>query len=414
MSKNYILNLETNKIELHFEKSDYLALSAEQKKELKSSYLWSKTANAWVSRSTNNHYSAIRTAKKLGFTEEERIGERLSYEEQLERKTEKAEHRIERYEQYADNAENRGKAMQSELEKYRGDIAFFTQPIITGHAGSQAFGNRRQKIFDRYFKGFEEYRKSEYFKEKAETAQMTANKVQLKDPVYLNNRIEECNKNIRQLEKNIVHYEQIIYDKNNNIAVSSFYEQKSITEIEKYLNDTIDKVEWEMDKLAFMQNCMDEVGGFKFSKENIQVGYIVKIKSWGKCEIVSAGPKNISFKILEGGASGGVLTECYAAITEVLEVKEQEKVNNPYQVGDVLCKHRPADDSIYKAYQVIKVTTTGVKLQEITIANGIPNKDSFTNSKPAQKKVVKSKYSDWIGVYMDDWQLHKYNEQVAK
>lgn len=414
MAKSYILNLETSKVELHFEKAEYTALTAEQKAELKHAYLWSRTANAWVSRSISNHYYAIQTAKKLGFTEEERVGQRLSYEEQLDRKAERAEQRAERYEGYADNATKRGQAMQSELESYHGDIAFFTQPIIAGHAGSQAFAKRRQRIFDRYHKGFEEYRKSAYFRDRAETAQQTADKRQLKDPIYLNNRIKECNKHIKQLEKNIVSYEQIIYNKTNNIPVSSFYESKPIADIEGYLNDAIAKAEWEMDKLAFMENCMDEVGGYKFSKDNVKVGYTAKIKRWGKCEIVSAGPKNITFKILEGGAAGGVLTECYAAILEILEVKELEgKLSNPYNVGDILCKHRPVDDSIYKAYQVIKVTVTGIKLQEIAVVNGLPVKDNFVDPKPVQKKVVKSKFSDWIGVYIDNWQLHKYNEPAA-
>jgi len=257
MSKHYVKNLETGKIELHFSKSEYQALSDELKKELKRSYLFSGTSKAWVSRSIHNQWGAIETAKKLGFIEEKKIGERLSYEEQLERKQEKAEHRADRYDQYAENANNRGKAMQSELEKYRGDIAFHTQPIISGHAGSQAFGRRRQKIYDRYHKGFEEYRKSEYFQDRAETARQTANATQLKNPIYLNNRIEECNKSIRKLEKNLVYYDDILYKKNNNEEISSFYQEKTAEQIQGYLNDTIDKIEWQMDKLAFLQNCMD-------------------------------------------------------------------------------------------------------------------------------------------------------------
>lgn len=34
----YIHNLETNKIELHFDKSEYMGLSDEQKKEIKSNF----------------------------------------------------------------------------------------------------------------------------------------------------------------------------------------------------------------------------------------------------------------------------------------------------------------------------------------------------------------------------------------
>jgi hypothetical protein len=38
-----------------------------------------------------------------------------------------------------------------------------------------------------------------------------------------------------------------------------------------------------------------------------------------------------------------------------------------------------------------------------------PMPGQFTGEKAKQKKVVKSKYSDWVGIYDDDWQLHKYS-----
>jgi len=45
----------------------------------------------------------------------------------------------------------------------RGDIAFFTQPIIADHAGSPALTRRREKMLAQYERDFEEYRKSAYF-----------------------------------------------------------------------------------------------------------------------------------------------------------------------------------------------------------------------------------------------------------
>lgn len=36
----YIINKETGKLELHFDKSDYLALPEDQKKEIKSNFLF--------------------------------------------------------------------------------------------------------------------------------------------------------------------------------------------------------------------------------------------------------------------------------------------------------------------------------------------------------------------------------------
>ncbi|NLW92969.1 MAG: hypothetical protein GXY34_15380, partial [Syntrophomonadaceae bacterium] len=154
---------------------------------------------------------------------------------------------------------------------------------------------------------------------------------------------------------------------------------------------------------------LEEIGGNRFSQENIKPGYIVKMRRWGRCEIVTAGPVNVTFKILD--RSGGVLTEPYAAIAEIIAAKELPQVENPFTVGDIVCSHRPADNSIIRAYQVVKVTKTGVKIQRIAVENNKPIPSQFIEEKAIQRKVVKSKWSDWTGIYDDDWQLHKYNSR---
>jgi hypothetical protein len=159
----YLLNKETQKIEMHFEKSEYQALTEEQKKEIKSTFLWSNYAKAWVSRSIHYHYRAEEIAKKLGLENAGSVGERLSYAEELERKAEKAEARAERYEQYSENAEKRAERLQADFNEYRKDWSWLTQPIIAGHSGSQAFKRHKDKVIARYERGFEEYHKSEYY-----------------------------------------------------------------------------------------------------------------------------------------------------------------------------------------------------------------------------------------------------------
>lgn len=410
--KSYIFNLETGKIELHFDKAEYQSLPEATKKELKSAFLFSGRTGAWVSRSKEpNLYRPKQVAAKLGFTQEQRQGERLSFAEQVERQAERAEARAERFEGYADNAERRAEGLQKEFNSHRGDIAFFTQPIIAGHSGSQAFARRRERIYARYDKGFEEYRKSEYFRDRAATAQNTADMKKFSNPVYLDNRIKECKKNIRAMEKNIVHYEEILYSLENHSEgkPSSYIDRYTVEQVNQWIENQLERIEAEMDKQGYMENCLDEIGGIAFSQENVKPGYIVRMIRWGRCEIISTGPVNVTFKILDGGASGGVLTEAYAAIAEIIEAKEVEnKIENPFKEGDILCKHRPADNSIYRAYQVVKVTKTGVKIQQIAVENGKPLPGQFTGEKAKQKKVVKSKWSDWVGVYDDDWQLHKY------
>jgi len=411
MSKNYIKNLETGKIELHFEKSDYLALSDELKKELKSSYLFSGTAKAWVSRSVNNQWRAIETAKKLGFTEEEKQGERLSFAEQLERKAKKAENRAERYDQYSVNAEKRAENFQADFNKYRKDWSWLTQPIIPGHSGSRAFGNHKAKVMARYEKGFEEYQKSDYYKERAFTARATANNSKLQNKVYLVGKIKESNKQVKIYQDIVVKYEEALY----KIQQGEELKNRSgeiLTEIyiEQRIDDMLEKYEWEYDKLEFFEKCLKDIGGVQFSKENIKVGYIVNIKRWGKCEIVSTGPKNIQFKILEGGASGGILTDPYAAIAEILEANEvkEVKAENPFKIGDIVCKHRPADNSIYRAYQVVKTTEKSVTIQRIEILDHTPIKDNFISEEQERKQVKKDRGGNFV-LNHDDWYLYKYS-----
>jgi chaperonin cofactor prefoldin len=374
--------------------------------------LWSKSADAWVSRSTNNHYSAQRVIDVLGFENTGRTGERLSYAEQIERKAERAEERADRYETHAENAEKRAENLQSEFNHFHGDIAFFTQPNINSSSG-RSFTNYRNKVYARFEKGMEEYRKSDYFKERAATARATAENAKLKDAIYLDNKIKECKKNIKAHQKNIDECTERI-ERIEKGEVIKRYNGEPITadEYDEYIDNSLEKIEIETDKLAFFENCLDEIGGIQFSQENIKVGYVVDMKRSGKCEIVGAGPINVKYKILEGGAKGMVLTEAYAGINKIIAVKEAEKVDNPFSENDILCAYRPADNSVYRAFQVLKITEKSVQIQEINVIKCIPQIGQFKiGSKPERKGIAKSKFSDYVGVYCDNWQLHKYTAQ---
>jgi len=414
-AKPYIFNRETLKIELHFDKAEYQALTDNEKRELKANFLWSRTAQAWVSRAKEgNLYHARRIAEKLGFTSEEKQGERLSYAEQVERQAERAERRAERFESYATNAELRAVNLQEDINSRHGDISFFTQPNINSSAG-RAFTRQRERMFERYQKGFEEYKKSKYFMSRAAIAQNTADMRKFKDPIYLNNRIKECKKNIKAMEKNLIRYEEILHALETGTDDKYISREKlsnyTIREVTEWIEETLERIEAEIDKQGYMENCLDEIGGNRFSKDNIKPGYIVKLARWGNVEVTGTGPVNFTYKHdLGPNHKDWPGQEAYAAILEIVEAKEiKEALENPFKEGDILCKHRPADDSIYKAYQVIKVTATGVKIQQIAIESGKPLPGQFTGEKAKQKKIVKSKWSDWVGIYDDNWQLHKYN-----
>lgn len=99
----------------------------------------------------------------------------------------------------------------------------------------------------------------------------------------------------------------------------------------KYL---LEQYEVTIDKQGYLENCLDELGGIRFNKDNIKVGYIVIIKSSGQCEIISAGPVNVGYKILTGGAAGMTLTATYAEIKEVIKGEEKKRVPHPFKVGE--------------------------------------------------------------------------------
>jgi hypothetical protein len=392
MMKNYIFNLETTKIELHFDKTDYDALSDEQKRELKSAFLWSRTGKCWVSRAKEpNLWRAKQAAQKLGFTEEQREGERLSYAEQLERQAERAEARADRYEGYADNAAKRGGNLQKELDSFRGDIAFFTQPNVNSSSG-RAFTNYREKLYARHQKGFEEYRKSDYFRDRAQTARETASQAQFDNPAYLDRRIKECKKEIRKREKNLIYYEDIL------CAVETGEEKKwrggevvTVESVKPLIGRELELVEKAMDKQAYLENRLEELGGLRFSKDNIKVGYTVLIKRWGEVEIISTGPVNVGFKILTGGAAGGQLQAAYAEIAEVVKAEEKKRATHPFTVGEKFTAvsrdyskglHNPETTEI--PYEIVKVSDTTISLKPIG-----------TDEKPITRKPIKTYSGKW-------------------
>ena len=369
----YIFNLETTKIELHFEKSEYAALTMEQKSDLKSAFLWSRAGGCWVSRAKEpNLWRAKQVAAKLGFTEEQRQGERLSFSEQVDRQADRAERRAERYEQYAGNAARRGEALQKPLEHMRGDTAFFTQPIIAGHAGSQAFARRREKMFAQYEKGFEEYRKSGYFQDRAKTARATADGAKYRDVAYLDRRIKECKREIKARKKNVIHYEETLAAIENG-KVEKRLDGTLITAetVTGWMEHEYELIEKAMDKQGFLEACVDQCGGIKFNRNNIKVGYHVKVKGDRYAEVISAGPQNITYRILTGGAKGMVLTAAYTEITEVIHDAEQMETH-PFTVGERFTAVQYVRDGdplkwscVRITYEIVKVSSKTIQLKPI-------------------------------------------------
>lgn len=403
--KEYILNRETGKIELRFEKEDYMAMSNEQKSLLKRGFLWSRHAEAWVSRCKEpNLYTPKRIAKELGFEDGGKTGERLSFVEQLERKAARAEARANRYESYAENAEKRASSLQAAFDECRKDWSWLTQPNINSSSG-RAFTRQRNRIMDSYEKGFDEYRKSEYFRERAEKARMTANMADLKNPVYLDNRINEAQRDIRKLEKNMVRYEEMLHD-----LVSSDANSESISNAKEWLTETYERLEAVMDKEAFYQNCLDEIGGIKFSKEDLKPGYIVKVTRWGECSVVKANPKTVDIR---SPRTGHVLRVNYSEIAEIISAEEKKmEEDHPYKEGEILAAYDIGGRNLIYAYKIVKTTKKTITLAEIPISEDkTPIVDAEPIKEPFTVKPRISRFNEQWEVWKGSWHLYRYTEK---
>lgn len=364
MTNYYILNLETEKLELHFDKATYAVLPATQKSEIKSNFLWGRNSGCWISRAKEPNLTyAILCAKKLGLQDAGKTGERLSFAEQMERKAERADRRADRYEGRADAAQARGKALQKPINDMHGDIAFFTQPNINTSAG-RAFANRRNRMFAAFDKGFDELRKSEYWQERAETARRTADQKELQDKGFLCRRIKEQESNVRKLKKSIEQYEKYAeaYEKGET-PLDRFGDpiRPSAEDVQEQLEIWLDRMEVVLDKLGFYQDCLDALGGVDFSRDNIKIGYIVKAKRLGAGEVISTGPKNctVQFGTLP-------LTIAYAEILQVVSAKEKTAQAHPYKVGETFTCRRwnnEKRDTETVTYTVIRASEKSITLR---------------------------------------------------
>lgn len=360
----FIRNRETGKLELHFDKADYDDLTDDQKREIKGAFLWGRRSGCWISRCKEpNLWRAEKIAKALGLADGGTTGERLSFAEQQERKAEKAERRAERFECAADAAAARGEQLQKPISDMRGDIAFFTQPNINSSAG-RAFTRQRERMFEAYESGFKEFNKSAYYRERAAIAHNTAAQKGLQDKGFIGRRIAECETALRKLKKNAERYEGFKQQIEQGTTVQRFNgEPLSLDTVNEWIETTLDRIEAQLDKLGYYQDALDALGGVEFSQENIKPGYIVKVKHFGACRVVSTGPKNITYQT---GVDGVVLTAAYAEIGGIVSAEEKAAEPHPFKVGDMFtCSRWNGEKRVAERleFRIIRATDKSVTIQ---------------------------------------------------
>lgn len=365
----YIINRETEKLELHFDKSEYQALSDDQKSTIKSNFLFSRYGGCWVSRAKiPNLWRAEQVAKQLGAENQGKTGELLSFEEKMERKADRAERRADRMDARSDKAAEHAEQLQKPINDMHGDIAFFTQPNINTSAG-RAFTRKRERMFAAFDRGFEEFKKSEYYAQRAEVARRTANLENSKDKAFCDRRVKDAQKNIKAIQKNLDHYHAMLECDGMGEQQKRFDGTPiERAEIERWIEDAEERLESEISRLCYYQSCIDDLGGVQFSKENIKPGYVVKIKHYNDCTVLRTGPKNIIYRT----PNGFNLTAAYAEILEIVKAEEEVKPTHPFKVGETFEVGAYVDGHrVKQVWEIVKSTATTVTLKNQTTGENI-------------------------------------------
>ncbi|WP_222165943.1 DUF3560 domain-containing protein [Edaphocola aurantiacus] len=241
-SNYYIKNQETDKINIYTSKAFYEALPIDQKKIFTRFCLFSRKQDCWISKAkSGNAGYLIQLLSELGFYSRGAEGTRLPFAEQIARQQERAANRAERSEKRAEQATKRSNELYERASEM-GKAIPMGQPILIGHHSEHRDRRYRERIHNTMGRSVEEEKKAQYYKDKAETAAITAAGDKYKNPRYLEKRIKEERADIRQLNRYL------------EGKFSRGAEPRQISEREK--THYTSKLEEHTEKLNYYINCM--------------------------------------------------------------------------------------------------------------------------------------------------------------
>lgn len=238
----YKLNSD-NKVELHFESAQtYKDLPEEIKTNIKRGFVWGRQRKAWVSRSKGGHIPYSMQSYKIAYKGADDLS---SFEDIEERKVTRLENKAERYSEYSENAKKRAEGMQSEFNKLRKDWSWITQPNVNT-SGGRSFSRQRDKVTARYEKGMQEHMKSDSMAEYANDLSIRATQTELKNEYYLDNRLKENMKIVKNFPEFEEYYNDKIKDKEN-------LDDKSLI----YLDGQMNRYKLAFDKFEYYSHYKD-------------------------------------------------------------------------------------------------------------------------------------------------------------
>jgi len=242
----YLINVETGKLNIYTTKEFYDNLPEQQRKDIKNFCLWSRNTGCWISKGkAQNCYYLIGRLKEMNFENRGTTGEKISFQQQIERQRHKAGIRAEKAEQRAEKAEKKSEQLYNRAKNMASAIPL-GQPILIGHHSEKRDRNYRDRIHNTFGKAFKEQDKTSYYRNKAATAKQTAEGEKYHNPKYLLQRIKECEKYIRLFERRL-----------KGKLYPGLPEREISAESRPFYESKLDE---ENEKLAFYNKCLDETG----------------------------------------------------------------------------------------------------------------------------------------------------------
>ena len=128
-------------------------------------FRWSRRQGIWYAKELSYRVALLNEIAEYGGE----VGEKLSFAEKMDQKTQRAEERGARFIERARRTKAQGEALLGQ-SRSMADIIPMGQPIIIGHHSEKRDRNYRARIQGKYEKGFETLEKAKYYQQRAGAA----------------------------------------------------------------------------------------------------------------------------------------------------------------------------------------------------------------------------------------------------
>lgn len=273
MSKYFVHNRETDKVHIFTGgKAAWMESPSDLRDHVKRYCTFSRTGECWMSKAKGGIWWKDKLIA-AGFEDRGTEGQRLSFAEQIEQQQERAESKADRYEEHAHNAQSRSAAAFKTSHTMMSAIPM-GQPILVGHYSEGRDRRYRDRAWNLLGRGVHEEEKSRYFAGRAATARATAEGSNYSNPAYLGRRINEAEKDLRDIERKLEKY--------------------SGPEYAEYRERLADLQARAIDKLSTLEELLEQTGSVTFTRESLRDKKEVRLSKWGWSTIVRLNPKTVS------------------------------------------------------------------------------------------------------------------------